>query len=57
MAIRFTEVMRSIDNYNIAKLTLQKHFEKKGIIVSFIPKPTETEMGNGAHAHLSIWKI
>lgn len=57
MAIRYTEVMRSIDNYNIAKMTIQKHFEKKGIIVSFIPKPSADEMGNGAHSHLSLWKL
>ena len=39
----------------IAKMVIRKHFEKKGLITSFIPKPNEA-MGTGAHAHLSLWK-
>ena len=34
---------------------LSKHFQKKGILVNFLPKPNDG-VGSGAHAHLSLWK-
>ena len=57
MSIKFDEVTRSIENYIIARMTLEKHFEKKGLIVSFVPKLSVSQLGNGAHVHLSLWKV
>ena len=34
---------------------LSKHFQKKGILVNFLPKPNDG-VGSGAHVHLSLWK-
>jgi glutamine synthetase len=48
--------MKSIEHYTITKMVLQKHFEKKGLIVSFVPLTKLNTLGNGAHAHLSLWK-
>ncbi|TNV78932.1 hypothetical protein FGO68_gene15654 [Halteria grandinella] len=56
-AIKYTEVVRTIENYLIARMVIQKQFEKKGIIVSFVPKMSSDAVGNGAHVHLSLWKI
>ena len=56
MSLRYDEVMKSIDNYFITRLVLKKHFEKKGMLVSFLPLTREKDVGTGAHAHISLWK-
>lgn len=38
-------------------LVILKHFEKKGIIASFVPKMGPLILGNGGHVHLSLWKM
>lgn len=46
--------MKTLDDYYVAKEIIAQHFKKKGLIVTFIPKPFEKEAGNGAHVHISI---
>jgi len=47
--------MRAIDKYYIAKEIVACYFKKKGFNACFLPKVVK-DCGNGAHAHLSIWK-
>lgn len=57
ISIKYDEVFRSIDNYHIARMTIQKHFEKKGLKVTYLPKIDKDQTGSGAHVHLSLWKV
>jgi glutamine synthetase len=47
--------MRSIDNYYLAKEIIACFYSSKGYIACFLPKVVK-DCGNGAHAHLSLWK-
>lgn len=48
-------MFRALENNLLVRTVLKKHFAKKGLIVGLIPKPSE-DLGNGAHAHMSLWK-
>lgn len=56
IVLKFGEVLRTLDNYYLAKEIISQHFKKKGLTVTYIPKPFEEESGSGAHVHVSIWK-
>ena len=44
------------DEFYVAKYAMRKFFERKGLEVTFMPKPFTGEPGNGNHIHLSVWK-
>ena len=47
--------MKSIDKYYIAKEIISCFFKTKDYRISFLPKVIK-DCGNGAHAHVSLWK-
>lgn len=56
--MNYDDPHKAIDNYHLARSIIKQVFErgysdKKKI--SFLPKITEEELGNGLHVHLSIW--
>jgi len=55
LCINFDDVVKSLENIQVVRLLLMKHFQKRGLVASFIPKASE-DLGTGAHAHLSLWK-
>jgi glutamine synthetase len=56
VVLNYGDVMKTLDDYYLAKEIITQHFRKKGCLVTFIPKPFENECGNGAHVHISLWK-
>jgi glutamine synthetase len=38
LVLNYEEPIKAIDNYLVTRLTMQRVFEKKGIVVSFVPK-------------------
>lgn len=57
MTLKAKEITKSIEEYNIVKMVIQKHFNEKGIMASFVPKINESERGNNLNAHFTLWKI
>jgi glutamine synthetase len=48
--------MKALDDYYLAKEIITQHFKKRGLVVTYLPKPFIDEAGNGAHVHMSLWK-
>lgn len=38
IALGYCEVSRSIENYLLARMIITRYFQKKGLLVSFLPK-------------------
>jgi glutamine synthetase len=55
MVLKYDDVMKALDNYILARLTISHHFRQKGLVVSFLPKLSD-DQGTGCHCHISIWK-
>jgi glutamine synthetase len=45
-----------LDGYYLAKEIIALHFKQRGMVVTYLPKPTPEEMGNGCHMHISVWR-
>ena len=50
------EVLKAIDDYYLVRMLLKKHFEKKGLIVSFLPTTADMAGHVNAVVSLSLWK-
>ena len=46
--------MKTLDDYFLAKEIITQHFRKKGLLVTYLPKPFDQETGSGAHVHMSL---
>lgn len=55
LVLKYDEIMRSIDNYYMAKEILACYYAKKGYYACFLPK-VFSDCSNGAHTHMSLWK-
>lgn len=56
IVLKYGEVMQTLDNYYLAKEIISQHFKKKGLVVTYIPKPFEDSSGTGSHMHISMYK-
>jgi len=55
IVLKYDDVMKSVDNYILTKETIYHHFKAIGKRAVFLPK-TCSDLGNGCHVHLSLWK-
>jgi len=51
----YCDILQCADNAMITKHIIQSIASKHGLIASFMPKPLETEYGNGFHIHISMY--
>jgi glutamine synthetase len=57
IVLKYGEVFKTLDDYYLAREIIAQHFKKeKNQLVTFLPKPIESGMGNGAHVHISLWR-
>lgn len=56
MVLEYGDVFKLLDDYYLCKEVVTQHFRKKGLIVTYLPKPLEEGPGTGCHFHLSLWK-
>ena len=57
LPVRFAEALRAADNQIIVRETARGVALKHGLVASFAPKPFPDQAGNGAHVHLSLWRL
>ena len=50
------ELLKAIDDYYLVRMLLKKHFDKKGLIVSFLPASADMAGHVNAVISLSLWK-
>ncbi|CDW89798.1 glutamate--ammonia ligase [Stylonychia lemnae] len=54
--LKYGDVVKTLDDYYLAKEIITQHFKKRGYVVTYLPKPFMEAPGNGAHVHMSLWK-
>jgi glutamine synthetase len=54
--MRFTNLVRMADQVMIYKYVIRNVAKKRGLTVTFMPKPLFGDNGSGMHTHQSIWK-
>ncbi len=54
--LKYGNAIETADNIMILKDTVKKTANYMGIHASFMPKPLDTENGNGMHLNQSLWK-
>jgi glutamine synthetase len=57
LPVRFAEALRAADNQLTVRETARGVALKHGLFASFAPKPFPDEAGNGAHIHVSLWRL
>src|SRR5262245_40171636 len=57
LPVRFAEALRAADNQITVRETARGVALKHGLLASFAPKPFPDQAGNGAHIHLSLWRV
>jgi glutamine synthetase len=54
--MRFTSLVRMADQVMIYKYVVRNVARRRGLTVTFMPKPLFGDNGSGMHTHQSIWK-
>ena len=54
--IRYQDALRMADSLQTYKYLVKEIGRRCGVFATFMPKPIQTENGNGMHVHLSIFK-
>jgi glutamine synthetase len=54
--MRFTNLVRMADQVMIYKYVVRNVARRRGLTVTFMPKPLFGDNGSGMHTHQSIWK-
>jgi glutamine synthetase len=54
--MRFTNLVKMADQVMIYKYVVRNVAKKRGLTVTFMPKPLFGDNGSGMHTHQSIWK-
>jgi glutamine synthetase len=57
LPVRFTDALRAADNQITLRETARGVALKHGLVASFAPKPFPDQAGNGAHIHVSLWRL
>jgi glutamine synthetase len=57
LPVRFAEALRAADNQIAVRETARGVALKHGLVASFAPKPFPDQAGNGAHIHVSLWRL
>ncbi|MDR3283785.1 MAG: glutamine synthetase family protein [Treponema sp.] len=54
IVFRHSDICSAADNLTTFKLAVQTMVSRNGLFASFMPKPVETQSGNGLHINLSL---
>jgi glutamine synthetase len=56
IALGYSRCMEAADNLVFLKEAIRAIANRNGLLATFIPKYTSTDIGSGCHVHLSLWQ-